>query len=72
MPSQVWRTTLESCRCGAVATSFDYEQARTMPLTDGHEYTEDEMWESLEYWIRIVSPSREEVRMRGFKLEKHE
>ncbi len=43
-----------------------------MPLTDGHEYTEDEMWESLEYWIRIVSPSREEVRMRGFKLEKHE
>ena len=37
MPSHVWRTTPESIRCGAIATAFDHEQAKTMPLTHGRE-----------------------------------
>ncbi len=41
MPSMVWRTTPAHIRCGAVATAFDYDEAREMPLTHDREYTED-------------------------------
>ena len=64
MPSQVWRTTPRLIRCGAVATAFDYEQAKAMPLTHGREYTEEEMWSNLESWIRIITPIAEEEGIR--------
>ena len=64
MPSQVWRTTPRLIRCGAVATAFDYELAKTMPLTHGREYAEEEMWSNLEHWIRIITPIAEEEGIR--------
>ena len=54
-PSGVWRTTPEQIRYDAVATAFDYERAKSMPLTHGREYTEEEMWENLEHWISASS-----------------
>jgi mannonate dehydratase len=64
MPSHVWRTTLASIRCGAIATAFDYQEAKRMPLTHGREYSEEEMWANLERWIRTITPVAEEEGMR--------
>ena len=64
MPSMVWRTPTKLIRGGAVATAFNYEEANKMPLTHGRVYTEDEMWENLEYWIKIITPIAEEEGIR--------
>ena len=64
MPSMVWRTTPKSIRCGALATAFDYEEAKEMPFTHGREYFEEEMWQNLEYWINIITPVAEEEGIR--------
>ena len=64
MPSHVWRTPSKSIRGGAVATAFNYEEAKKMPLTHDREYTEEEMWENLEYWIKIITPVAEEEGIR--------
>ena len=64
MPSHVWRTTPASIRCEAVATAFDYGQAKKMPRTHDREYTEEEMWGNLEYWIRVITPVAEEEGIR--------
>ena len=47
-----------------MVTSFDYEQARTSPLLRDREYSEEEMWEYLEDWIRIITPIAEEEGIR--------
>ena len=64
MPSHVWRTTPASIRCGAVATAFDYSEAKRMPLTHGREYSEEEMWDNLDLWIRTITPIAEEEGIR--------
>jgi mannonate dehydratase len=64
MPSLVWRTTPKMIRGGAMATAFNYEEARDLPLTHDREYTEEEMWENLEYWVKIITPIAEEVGIR--------
>ena len=64
MPSHVWRTEPELIRGGALATAFDYEEALKMPNTHGREHTEEEMWERLEDWIRIITPVAEEADVR--------
>ena len=64
MPSRVWRTSSAVIRGGAVATAFDYEIARQAPLTHDRGYTEEEMWENLEYWIKIITPIAEEEGIR--------
>ena len=64
MPSHVWRTTPAVIRCGAVATAFDYADARALPLTHDRVYTENEMWDNLEYWIKIITPVAEEEGIR--------
>ena len=64
MPSMVWRTPPKLIRGGAVATSFNYEEANKMPLTHGRVYTDEEMWENLEYWIKIITPIAEEEGIR--------
>ena len=60
----VWRTTPEPIRCGALATAFDYEEAKAMPFTHGREYFEEEMWQNLEYWINIITPVAQEEGIR--------
>ena len=64
MPSHVWRTPPQKIRGGAMATAFNYQIANNMPLTHGREYTEGEMWENLEYWIKIITPVAEEEGIR--------
>ena len=64
MPSHVWRTNPRHIRGGAIATAFDYESAKNYPLTHDREYTEDEMWESLEEWIKIITPIAEKKNIR--------
>jgi mannonate dehydratase len=64
MPSHVWRTPSKLIRGGAVATAFNYEEANKMPLTHGRVYTDEEMWENLEYWIKIITPVAEEEGIR--------
>jgi mannonate dehydratase len=64
MPSHVWRTPPKAIRGAAIATAFDYDRAKELPLTHGREYSEDEMWENLEHWIRIITPIAEEEGIR--------
>lgn len=64
MPSHVWRTTPKTIRCGAVATAFDYDEATHLPLTHYREYTDEEMWDNLEHWIKIITPIAEEEGIR--------
>jgi mannonate dehydratase len=64
MPSMVWRTTPAVIRCGTIVTAFHYDEAKRMPLTHDREYSEEEMWENLEYWIRIITPIAEEEGIR--------
>jgi mannonate dehydratase len=64
MPSHVWRTPPKPIRGAAIATAFDYDISKNMPLTHGREYGEEEMWENLEYWIRIITPVAEEEGIR--------
>jgi mannonate dehydratase len=65
MPSSVWRTTQDTPnRGGSKVSSYDHTKHLDAPLTHGREYTEDEMWENLEYWIRIITPVAEEEGIR--------
>ena len=64
MPSHVWRTNPRHIRGGAIATAFDYESANNYPFTHDREYSEDEMWESLEEWIKIITPIAEKKNIR--------
>ena len=47
-----------------MATAFDNDEAQKMPNTHGREHTEEEMWERLEEWIRIITPVAEEAGVR--------
>ena len=68
MPTKVWRTGTSPIRGGAIATGFDYEKAKGCPPAYGREYSEEQMWRSLEEWIRIIVPVAEEE---GIKLGIH-
>ena len=80
MPNIVWRTNRNKIIRGkAVVTEFDYSIVQKgfennhivdgrPPLTHGRIYTEDEMWNNLEYWINIITPVAEEE---GIKLGIH-
>jgi len=68
LPSEVWRTPHADIRAGAMATAFDYDFAKRMPLTHGREYSEEELWENLEYWITTIAPVAEEA---GVRLAVH-
>lgn len=60
MPSHVWRTHKVVLAGDAVATAFDNERAQRFPITHGREYTEEEMWENFEKWLKIIIPVAEE------------
>jgi len=64
MPDSWRRTTPVRIRAGAEATAFDYEEAKNDPLSHGRVYTEEEMWEHLEYWIKAITPVAEEEGIR--------
>jgi len=64
MPSHVWRTPPAHIRGGAVATAYDHALGQQMPLTHDRDYSEEEMWANLEYWIKIITPIAEEEGIR--------
>jgi len=64
MPSNVWRTPSQYIRAGTEVTAFDYAVAHESPLTHDREYTEEEMWEYMEYWIKAITPVAEEEGIR--------
>jgi mannonate dehydratase len=64
MPSHVWRTPPKLIRGGALATAYDHALGSKYPLTHGREYSEEEMWQNLEHWIKIITPVAEEEGIR--------
>jgi mannonate dehydratase len=77
MANSVWSTEAETTRGGAPARAFDLEKAlqgnwngqvNAPPLTHGREYTEDEIWENFEDFIRQAVPVAEEA---GVKIGIH-
>ena len=65
MPTLVGRTSLSTKhRAGSLVTSFDLEEANKEPLLRERRYSEEEMWENLEYWIKIIIPVAEEEGIR--------
>ncbi len=64
MPSHVWRTAPKTIRSGSIATAFNYESAKQMPISHEREYSEDEMWQNLEEWIKIITPIAEQNNIR--------
>ena len=65
MINRGWRTKPVLIRGGAKGAAFDFELVRNKPFTHGREYTEEELWQNLEYWIRTVTPiaEREGIRL---------
>lgn len=60
-----WRTSFTTPgRGGSQVSSFDMEIAKNAPLFRDRIYTEDEMWENYEYFIKAVIPVAEEVGVR--------
>ena len=69
MPNSVWRTSRTTPgRGGAQVTSFDLKLVEDAPLTHGRVFTQDEMWENYEYFMKAVLPVAEEA---GVKLALH-
>jgi mannonate dehydratase len=66
-PAGVWRTSTEPVRGGAEATSFELESVDTS-LTHEREYTEEELWENYEYFLKELLPVAEDA---GIKMGLH-
>jgi mannonate dehydratase len=60
MPSGVWRTGETTVRGGAIASAFDSDRAEGS-YTHGREYTEEELWDNYEYFLRELLPVAEEA-----------
>lgn len=70
MPLQVWRTSYEPGRGGALASAFDLAAVMrqplvwgraTHPLLEGREITAEEMWDNYRYFMEAVLPVAEEA-----------
>lgn len=73
MANGIWSTEREEIRGGASARAFNLEQATSgrwagqeysMPLSHGREYTNGEIWQNYEYFIKEVAPVAEEANVR--------
>ena len=69
MPNGIWSTAPEQTRGGAVARGFDlaraesgrwHERTYSLPLTNGREYSEEEVWENFALFIRQAARVAEE------------
>ena len=68
MPNGIWSTDPEETRGGAPARGFDQAKAQAghwrdqryqLPLTNGREYTEEEVWDNFTHFVREVAPVAE-------------
>ena len=72
--SSVWRTKSEPVRGGALGSAFDLDKAKAGEdvrwdlkvdrLTHGRVYSEQELWDNWEYFIKRAAPVAEEAGMR--------
>ena len=64
-----WRTSGDTLgRGGARVSSFDHELARTAPLTQYGEISDEEMWANFEYFLKAIVPVAEQA---GVKIGVH-
>lgn len=77
MGNGIWSTERETTRGGASARAFNLARAQAGhwdgevfqgPLTHGRRYSQEEIWENFEYFIKQVAPVAEEV---GVKIGIH-
>ena len=69
MATGVWRTSnSHPLRGGARGTATDAAVLARAPLSFGREYTEDEIWDNYEYYLRALVPVCEEE---GVRLALH-
>ena len=69
MGNGIWSSDRETTRGGASARAFDIKTAKgywngkvfTGPLTHGRQYTEKEIWDNYEYFIKQVTPVAEQA-----------
>ena len=66
-PSEVWSSRRGETR-GAPTRSVDLDEMQRRPLTHDREYTEEELWENFEYFIRRIIPVAEDS---GVRLALH-
>jgi mannonate dehydratase len=72
MANSVWSTPPESTRGGARARAFDLQRLDegsgagifTGDLTHGRQYSEDELWDNFEFFIREVKPVAQDAGVR--------
>ena len=65
MPNGVWRTSWTTpTRGGASVTSFDYDLVQNAPLSHRKVFTETEMWEYYEYYMKAILPVAEEANVK--------
>ena len=62
-PTMVWSSGTGECR-GAKARRVDLDEMLKRPFTHGREYTEDEIWDNFNYFLREVIPVAEEADVR--------
>jgi len=70
MPVVSWfRTKMDDPgRGGALMTSFDYEDAKKLPVTEFGQVSKETLWKTLEYFLRAVVPEAEKI---GMNLSLH-
>ena len=62
-PDRVWSSEPGETR-GAISRRVDLNEMQRRPFTHGREYTEEEIWENFEYFIRQVLPVAEASNVR--------
>ncbi len=55
-------------RGGALMTSFDYEDAKALPVTEHGVVSKETLWKTLEYFLKAVVPEAEKI---GMNLSLH-
>jgi mannonate dehydratase len=70
MANGIWSSERETTRGGAPARALDmnsptargrwHDRVHTLPMTNGREYSEDELWEHFEYFIKQAARVAEE------------
>ena len=74
MRNGIWSTEREQTRGGADARGFDLARATSghwrnaeysLPLTNGREYSEEEIWDNWAEWIRQVA-AKEPEKLRAY------
>lgn len=59
-----YQTETATTRGGTKTRLFDMETAKTLPLSHGRVFTEEEIWSTFTYFIRAVMPIAEKAKVR--------